>query len=181
MSDTPEWQHEVIIDSPVKVKMHYFGTEAEQVEENEVDLSPVRHGFKIGAYGFLVAEGAYAELINRPAICSLPDTPNSFLGFINHRGDTVPVYHLGAYFPQPEPAQGRWVLLIDQGSHCMGILITEAPERIREDWFKEPDSVEIPENLVTCLGKSFSRGLQVWTEFDHQTFCQMVKQEFHQG
>lgn len=182
MADTPiDWQEEVVIDSPIKVKMHYFGTEAEQADEDEVDTSPVCHGFLVGGQGYLLAANTYAEVINRPAICAIPDTPSGFLGFINHRGDTVPVFHILGLEDSQAPIQGRWVLVIDQGAKSVGILLTEPPERLREDWLKEPDEFELSEVLKPCLGKSYRRGLQLWTEFNHQIFCDLVRQQFKQN
>lgn len=179
MSDKPtEWQEEVVIDSPVKVTMHYFGTEAEQAQENEVDTRPVRHGFILGENGYLLPPDCYAELVNRPPICAIPDTPPAFLGFINHRGDTVPVFHLARLDDAKAEAVGKWVLLVGRGNQSMGILLTAPPERLREDWLQEPDEVELPAGLKPCLGNSYRRGLQLWTEFDHHVFGTLVRQQF---
>lgn len=182
MSDkNVEWVEEVVIDSPVKVKMHYFGTEAEQAEEEDIDRTPVRHGFRLGKQGYLIKPDSYAELISRPAICAIPDTPPSFLGFINHRGETVPVFHLLRIDDETQPATGRWVLLLDQGSQCIGLLLTETPLRMREDVFKENDQHVPPAGLQPCLGETYRRGIEYWTEFDHQAFSQLVRQQFNRN
>lgn len=182
MTESPiDWQEEVVIDSPVKVSMHYFGTEAEQTNEGELDTSTVRHGFLVGEQGYLLAQNTYAEVISRPAICAIPGTPSGFLGFINHRGDTIPVFYISSFEDNQSPIQGRWIVVIDEGAKRAGFLLSSPPERLREDWFKDPEDVKLSESLIPCLGRSYRRGLQLWTEFDHQGFCALVRQQFKQN
>lgn len=175
------WHEEVVVDSPIKVNMHYYGTEAEQANEHQANTSIVRHGFLVGEQGYLLAQNTYAEVISRPAICAIPGTPSGFLGFINHRGDTIPVFYIPGFEDSQAPIQGRWIVVIDQGSKRSGFLLSAPPERLREDWLKEPEELQLSEELTPCLGKSYRRGLQLWTEFDHQRFCLLVREQFKQN
>lgn len=182
MAESPiKWQEEVVIDSPVKVNMHYYGTEAEQAGDNQVNTSTVHHGFLVGEQGYLLAQSTYAEVISRPAICAIPGTPSGFLGFINHRGDTIPIFYIPGFEDSQSPIQGRWIVVIDQGSKRSGFLLSAPPERLREDWLKQPEEFQLSEALKPCLGKSYRRGLQLWTQFDHQIFCALVRQQFKQS
>jgi len=78
------------------------------------EFDEIRHGFLLDDQHFLLTTGTFSELAPKGRICPLPDSPVWFAGFINHRGNTVPVYDL-PYLVHQERTDLRaqyWILLL---------------------------------------------------------------------
>lgn len=143
----------------------------------DAQLLQVRHGFEVAGYHFLLPKGMFSEVTNRSAICAIPDTPASFLGFINHRGETVPVFSVQRVLNEEAEASGRWVLLLDQSPRTVGILLDAYPKGI--SGVDQHEAEAIAEDAVNafCSGCYTHEGT-VWYEFDRRRFCEYVRKTF---
>ena len=89
--------------------------EDQGVDTTTHEIREIRHGFDVGSYALVIPMLTRAEVVHQPSVCEIPSTPDWFAGFINHRGETVPVYDLNKYLrivEETEPTL-NWVLLID--------------------------------------------------------------------
>ncbi len=140
-------------------------------------LLAVRHGFEVAGYHFLLPKGMFSEVTHRTAICAIPDTPSSFLGFINHRGETVPVFSVQRVLDEDAEANGRWVLLLDQTPRTVGILLDAYPKGISGVDQHEAEAIKDAELKAFCRS-CYSHEGAIWYEFDHRRFCEHVRKSF---
>lgn len=141
----------------------------------------VRHGFEVAGNHLLVPRELYSELVNRPRICRIPTTPDWFRGFMNHRGETVPVYNLSLLFGDEHASEKdpRWVLLLDQQPYMAGILLNNPPAALVAPTSLDDDSISLfndylqphTGSYVECDGK-------VWAELQHRQFFSSLKEKF---
>ncbi|OMH32088.1 chemotaxis protein CheW [Motiliproteus sp. MSK22-1] len=146
--------------------------------EEITDLVEIRHGFEVGEHRFLILKETFSELTTRTEICAIPDAPRSFLGFINHRGETVPVFSIQRLLEPDTDAVGRWILLIDQGSKTVGILLDSYPRGLSE--IEDANNASPVEDKIVAqfCGDAFQHQGELWREFDHHRFCEYAKREF---
>ena len=88
-----------------------------------------RYGFKIGSLGMLIQLGCGSEVMQKPAIWTLPGAPPWLLGLINLRGNLVPVFELRTILGlgQRKADDKPLVLVFDQGDKAVGVLIDDFP------------------------------------------------------
>ncbi|MBR9828526.1 MAG: hypothetical protein GYB41_07780 [Oceanospirillales bacterium] len=148
------------------------------------EFDEIRHGFLLDDQHFLLTTGTFSELAPKGRICPLPDSPVWFAGFINHRGNTVPVYDL-PYLVHQERTDLRaqyWILLLGQQSHTAGFLLSEFPvaiidpKRLNENLALSA----APKVLQPFLTAQYSAQGATWYEFDHQELLKKLKQSFYQ-
>lgn len=145
------------------------------------EYQEVRHGFKVAANSLLIPKGIYSEVVSRPRICSIPATPSWFSGFINHRGETVPIYDLTAYVGQvaEDPRnEKRWVLLLDEHPHMVGILLDSPPQGLVAPAPTEQQDDALNEKLRAYAGSRHQHQDTLWNEFEHREFFTTLKQQF---
>ncbi|MGB0468653.1 MAG: chemotaxis protein CheW [Pontibacterium sp.] len=153
-------------------------TEAIDATEAEQD---VRHGFIVAESHLLIPKGLYSELVSRVRICPIPATPEWFCGFINHRGETVPVYDLTRLSGKISTTSQdkRWILLLDEHPLMVGILLDSAPQGLAT-----PRRLNTTEKTVVCellqpfAGQYYEHQGSVWAEFEHRQFFTALKKLF---
>jgi len=146
-------------------------------EAGPQDSYDLRHGFRVGFLQLLLQSQTRSELHRCERLCSIPDTPDWFVGFINHRGDAVPVYDLAASLGLgiTDPKMG-WLLLLDAQPATAAVLLQETPQGITNPYVA--DAAPYPE-LVDgiCSGQYLYRN-SIWFEFDHRAYFSRQKQRF---
>jgi len=138
--------------------------------------SEVRHGFRIGSNRLLIPQSTHSELAPLPKLCAIPDTPDWFAGFINHRGDTVPAYDLYHLF-QEEQVEKRWALILGTQTETIALLLNDYPKGIVG---LEPSSAPggpSSEALTGYCPAYLSNSDEVWAEFDYKRFFQNLKEQ----
>ncbi|EAR62528.1 chemotaxis protein CheW [Neptuniibacter caesariensis] len=149
-------------------------------ESQEPQIHKIRHGFMISSYALLIMEGVRAEVVKAPSICSIPSTPEWFAGFINHRGETAPVYDLDNYLQMvDEPKQDQeWVLLIDNHPHTVGVLLRQPPRSITDPVCLNETLSGLPEVIEQAAGDAYEFANQQWLEIDHHRLFLALKNQF---
>ncbi len=131
----------------------------------------VRYGFKIGALGLLIPLETGSEVLELPAVASIPGTPPGFLGLINLRGNLVPLYELRAllHIAPPQVARARLALVFDQGEHAVGVVIDEFPVALPA--LQPLNSLpQLPDALQDHVRGGYVQDQMVWLDFDHAAF-----------
>lgn len=150
--------------------------------ESQTPYQEVRHGFSVAGFNLLLPKAVYSEVVSQPRICAIPTTPAWFAGFINHRGDTVPVYDMALFLkPQESSELGqrkRWVLLLDEHPYMAGILLTEPPAGLVAPQATDLPFPEMPEALSPHVHDGYLHGEKVWANFNHRQFFMALKKLF---
>ncbi len=152
------------------------------ISSDSVELSAerydLRHGFRVGFLQLLLPAQTRSELLRCEHFCAIPETPDWFVGFINHRGDVVPVYDLAASLGLgvTDPKHG-WLLLLDAQPATAAVLLQETPQGITNpsvagEVQPRPDLLE-----GICSGQYLYRN-SLWFEFDHRAYFSRQKQRF---
>jgi len=140
-------------------------------------LGTTRHGFELAGTRFLIPLGLHAELSARPPICAIPDTPTLLLGFINHRGETLPVFDLDRLTGSYPANAGRWVLRLGKGAEAIGLLLNDLPHGLLGGEAAASDAPP-PSQLSPFCGQGYRQAGEQWWEFDHPRFCAFVRHQF---
>jgi chemotaxis signal transduction protein len=75
---------------------------------DQLKTPDIRHGFTLGSLALLVPKNVKSEIIYAPTLYPLPNTPNWFSGFANHRGEALPIFYLeGLLNPHTLPKKNK--------------------------------------------------------------------------
>ncbi|PIE25185.1 MAG: hypothetical protein CSA60_01475 [Neptuniibacter caesariensis] len=147
---------------------------------SEPEIHTIRHGFMISSYPLMIMENVRAEIVKAPPICSIPSTPEWFAGFINHRGETAPVYDLDRYLQiVDEPKENQeWVLLIDNHPNTVGVLLRQPPNSIVDPVLQTEAVTGFPDVIQQAAGQVYEYASQQWLEVDHHRLFMALKKQF---
>ena len=137
-----------------------------------------RYGFKIGSLGLLIQEGCGSEVMQVPALWTLPGSPPWFLGLINLRGNLVPVYELRQVLSMGARAKDvkSLVLIFDQGDKAAGIVIEDFPTPLSE-LSPLPNMPQLPTALNGHVHSGYVKDHTIWLEFNQATFFDELVRE----
>lgn len=138
-----------------------------------------RYGFKVGSLGLLIQPGKGSEVLQMPAVWTLPGAPPWLLGLINLRGNLVPVYELRDVLGMGPRAAGvkPLVLVFDQGEKAVGLVIEDFPKPLSE-LNALPNLPQLPTALNGHVVKGYVKDELIWLEFDHASFFEgLVREE----
>ena len=155
-------------------------TENGQPAELEQRFHDLRHGFRVGFLQLLLQARLRAEVVPVGQICPIPDTPDWFIGFINHRGDVVPVYDLAACLGLEATERSKaWLLMLDEAPHTAAVLLAEPPQGIADPVLvAEAEQQPLPDLLNGMAGQQYQHHNSLWFELDHRAFFAVQKQRF---
>lgn len=155
-------------------------SQTQQVTASEPQFQELRHGFRVGFLQLLLQQGLRAEMIPVGQICPIPDTPDWFIGFINHRGEVVPVYDLAASLGlEPTERSSGWLLLLDEVPHIAAMLLPEPPQGIADPVLLDTAQQQpLPGLLEGVSERQYQHHNSLWFELDHRAFFAAQKQRF---
>ena len=150
-----------------------FELPAELVLASVAEKEVLRYGYKIGTLGMLIQMGSGSEVLQMPAISTLPGAPVWLLGLINLRGNLIPVFDLRQVLGVTSPALGEkpLVLVFDQGDKAVGIIIDDFPKPLSA-FHPLPVLPQLPSVLIGHVSAAYIKDEVIWLEFDHSTFFQ---------
>ncbi|WP_415886335.1 chemotaxis protein CheW [Neptuniibacter sp. QD37_6] len=148
--------------------------------DDQPSIHQIRHGFEIGSYQLLISELTRAEVVKAPSICLTPSTPDWFAGFMNHRGEMVPVYDLNRYLEilDGKTAPQSWVLLIDDHPKTVGVLLTQPPQSITDPVLLDQACGDLPDVIRQAAGQVYEHQDRHWVEIDHHRLFLALKKQF---
>ncbi len=155
-------------------------------------VSIVRYGINIGGVFLLIPQFGGSEVLLKPPLYTIPNTPAYFLGVCNIRGNIAPVYDLVKAFnlvrkdrdrPQDstssvvdrrtESRQKR-ILVIGNGEQMVGIEIYSLPQTIQisDHTNRISEQQPLPDRLVGFVQGGYVVEDRQWHELD---FMQLIK------
>ncbi|SEQ20594.1 twitching motility protein PilI [Amphritea atlantica] len=155
------------------MEQHNITADSAAETQGQYDL---RHGFRVGFLQLLLQPQVRSELHRCERLCAIPDTPDWFVGFINHRGDAVPVYDLAASLGLgiTDPKKG-WLLLLDAQPATAAVLLQETPQGITNPGRAD---APCPDLLDGISSGEYRYQNSIWFEFDHRAYFSRQKQRF---
>lgn len=155
--------------------------QTELSSDSEPQFYELRHGFRVGGFALLLQQYIHAELIPCGQVCSIPETPDWFVGFINHRGEAVPVYDLARSLSQKdEKTRQRWLLLLDRQPDTAALLLYSTPQGITDpQQLEQEECIAIPDELQRFCSGQYHHQDMLWLEFDHRAFFATQKAAFN--
>lgn len=172
MSDAEEnTSHDTLEDESLSLA----GTQA-IIEETDEPLIPLRYGFRVGGFGFILAQEKFGEVMEDIAIHPIPNTQKWFLGMVNMRGNLVPVFDYKLLLNPGDNNLDRKkerLMIMDSGDRAVGVIIDELPKPVD---LGEPEErlPDLPEILEEHVGKAYDCEQQIWLEFDIEGFFEKV-------
>lgn len=90
-------------------------------------------GFVVGSVHYAIEIGRVKEIVNPLPVTPLPHTPSEVLGVADHRGYVIPVILLRLRFglPEVEPTRSTKWILVDAGTHWVGLVVDAVTEVFR--------------------------------------------------
>ena len=128
----------------------------------------VRYGFRVGDFGFLVAEGVLCEVTLPPPTARIPHTPAWLHGVANLRGALVPVIELRTLLGSAGEREGRESLVvIDRGEFAVAIRIDGFPHTVR-GLVPIAEVPPLPDPVGRHVSAAYSADQVVWLEWNHR-------------
>lgn len=155
--------------------------ESQEINVTELpEIYDLRHGFRVGFLQLLLQAQTRSELLRCGHVCGIPDTPDWFVGFVNHRGEAVPVYDFAASLGlQPTNQKKGWLLLLDAPPATAALLLADAPEGITNpQLLQNGESLPHPDVLKNICGGQYQHQGSVWFELNHRAYFTAQKQRF---
>ena len=126
----------------------------------------------------LIPESYPKELIDSPHICTVPYGPQWLSGFLNVRGQVIPVVELEGLLstdaPHTELDVFPYVLLLGQGEDAFAMAVRQLPKKVRlaeEHRLRQPPP--LPARLEACIGKTYQKD-GLWCEWDLAQFLRSL-------
>jgi chemotaxis signal transduction protein len=142
----------------------------------------VRYGFRLGKINFLINEFAICEVVKKPVIYSIPNTPSWIQGLINLRGILVPVFDIKKCIEQEKDGrENDTLLVIDKGEKAFGTFIDALPDSINlddNDFTKTTTPDEIPKILKKYITETYALKQKIWLELDYDTFIKHLTRDY---
>ena len=143
----------------------------------------IRYGFRLGDINFLVNESSMSEVVMKPLIYSIPNTPTWIQGLINLRGILVPVFDIKKQIGQNDEEDKRRDILfvLDKGERAFATYIDALPDSINLD-DTEFTKTKLPENipkiLIDHVTESYETSNEIWLEIDFDSFIKNMTKEY---
>jgi purine-binding chemotaxis protein CheW len=142
----------------------------------------LRYGFRLGNINFLVNEFSMCEVVKKPTIYSIPNTPSWIKGLINLRGILVPVIDIKKRIDQEDKDnKNDTLLVIDKGERAFATFIDSLPDSINlddSDFTKTTAPEAIPEILKKHVTEAFEFKQDIWLEIDYDTFIKNLTKDY---
>lgn len=142
----------------------------------------IRYGFRLGKINFLVNKFSMSEIVIKPVIYSIPNTPSWIQGLINLRGILVPVFDIKKRIEQDsDERKNDTLIVLDKGERAFATFIDALPDSINVDevdfiQIAPPD--DIPEILKGHTTEAYKLNEEVWLELDYDTFIKNMTKDY---
>jgi chemotaxis signal transduction protein len=159
-AETPEWL------PPTAALTRFQLNDPKLDVSGPMELKQARYGVRVGGLRILLPGETVSEVVDSPKVFPIPNTISWFEGFINLRGNLVPVFDLRELFETTvAPGQRQMVLIIDKGANAVGIAIDglplPAPDRPPLDEWPP-----LPKALGNFTRSVFQHDQVLWLEVD---------------
>lgn len=129
------------------------------------------HTVLIGNIGLVLPKHEISELIDRPAVCRLPNTLSWFDGVISVRGSMIPVFDLHQLFSIEAPAGKRRLIVVGQNETAAAFWVDDFPRLlVLDDDDVTTAEPPLPSLIRAHAQRFFLKEDQAWVEWDVQAF-----------
>lgn len=130
----------------------------------------IRFGFQVGGYHLLIAPQTFSEVVPQAVVYPLPNVPSWFVGLLHQRGHLLPVFDLHEVLhPRTRRRDTSSVLVLDQGSDAIGMLVDSLPQAVALTPRQRPLPPVLP-ILATHIVAVYGVAGKTWLDFDHRGF-----------
>ena len=155
---------ELVTDQPLSVDEDLLFDVGSAIEE---DRTPQRHTVLLGSLGLVLPADEISELIERVAVCRLPNTRSWFSGVIGVRGNMIPVFDLHNLFSIEQPESNRRLIVVGQNESAAGFWVDDFPRLFKfGDEDITTDTPLIPDMIREHAQGYFLKDGQTWVEWD---------------
>ena len=137
----------------------------------EEDQGLRRHTVLVGDIGLVLPVDEVSELIEKVAVCQLPNTQTWFNGVTSIRGNMIPVFDLHALFSIEPPTTSRRLIVVGQNETAAAFWVDDFPRLLvfadEEITTNEPS---IPSLVRKHARQYFLQDGKTWVEWDFKSF-----------
>lgn len=136
-----------------------------------------RYGFEVGDLGFLINDETICEVVKDFKIFPIPNTCSWMRGWINLRGNLIPVYDLSLLLGlTEEPKYFENLLILDKQSESVGILINNLPKSCDVSGWKVMSHVpQLQVDLTNYIRQIYRTDDRIWLDLEHKDFFESIK------
>ena len=129
------------------------------------------HTVLIGNIGLVLPKHEVSELVDRPAVCRLPNTQPWFDGVTSVRGSMIPVFDLHVLFSIEPPEGKRRLVVVGQNETAAAFWVDDFPRLlVLRDEDQVTSEPPLP-SLIRAHAKQFyQKDEQAWVAWDLQAF-----------
>jgi len=129
------------------------------------------HTVLIGDIGLVLPKHEVSELIERPAVCRLPNTLPWFDGVISVRGSMIPVFNLHLLFAIEPQADKRRLIVVGQNETAAAFWVDDFPRLlVLHDEDVTTTEPPLPAQLRAHASRFYQKDEQAWVEWDARAF-----------
>lgn len=129
-----------------------------------------RHTVLVGNIGLVLPRDVVSELIEKVAVCSLPNTRPWFDGITSIRGNMVPVFDLHALFSIERPARRR-LIVVGENRTAAAFWVDAFPRLlVFDDEDVTTAEPPLPSLIREHAQRYFLQDGQAWVEWDCKSF-----------
>lgn len=138
-----------------------------------------RFGFVIENIGFLIQDNAVCEVVIDFKLFAIPNTSSWMRGWVNIRGNLVPVYDVSELLGfDDEIKRYNKLLIIDKGVDAIGVLIDKLPQSYDvSEWETSSDLNELPGGLNDFASQSYYSNNITWLDFEYKDYFLSLKKD----
>jgi twitching motility protein PilI len=132
-------------------------------------------GFEVANIKFLVPHAQVNEISEMLPVFRLPNTGQWLLGLVNLHGNLVPLFDLASLAGGTHGSKLKSMLLVlGRGDATAAIMVNGIPTRKRFGVLHRTPLPAFPEAIRDYISTAYAEKEQVWLEFDHVRFFEMM-------
>lgn len=145
--------------------------------QSQVKERVKRYGFEIENLGFLIKQETICEVVKDFRVFPIPNTCSWLRGWINLRGNLIPVYDLSLLLGLiEEPKQYENLLILDKQSEAIAILIDELPKSCDvSEWQKMSHVPQLQVDMTDFVHQIYRTDDRIWLDLEHKSFFESIK------
>ncbi len=138
-----------------------------------------RYGFIIEDVGFLIQENIVCEVVVDFKLFAIPNTSTWMRGWVNVRGNLVPVYDMSGLLGfDSDIRRYNKLLIIDKGVDAIGVLVSKLPQSFNvSEWEKSSDLNDLPGTLSGFVSQSYFSNEIIWLDFNYKDYFLSIKKD----
>ena len=129
------------------------------------------HTVLIGNIGLVLPKHEVSELVDRPAVCRLPNTLPWFDGVTSVRGNMIPVFDLHVLFSIEPPQGKRRLVVVGQNETAAAFWVDDFPRLlVLRDEDQATVESPLPSLIRAHANQFYQKDGQAWVSWDVQAF-----------